>query len=124
MDNTYQFDDEHPMIIYKRLKALRFPKEKFDRIPYILFKYIFDHNIINQIRMRATLFEMVLELFKMQEYIPHEIFINTAHLIYHDFKEIDYSKLISSILRGFYEEKLLDEVTLFISQLISIERFG
>ena len=110
ISNNYQFDDEHSMLIYKRLKALRFPKEKFDRIPYILFKFIFDHNIINQIRMRATLFEMVLELFKMQEYIPHEIFINTAHLIYHDFKEIDYSKLISSILRGFYEEKLLDEV--------------
>ena len=97
-------------MIYKRLKALHFPKEKFDRIPYILFKFIFDHNINNQIRVRAALFEMVLELFKMHEYIAHEVFINTAHLVYHDFKDINYTKIISSILRGFYEEKLLDEV--------------
>ena len=98
-------------MIYKRLKALRFPKEKYDRIPYIIFKFLFDHNIINQIRMRASLFQMVLELFKMHDYVPHEIIINTAHLLYHDFKEIEYSgRQISSILRGFYEEKLLDEV--------------
>ena len=57
---------------------------------------------------------MVLQLFQMHEYIAHEVFINTAHLIFHDFKEIDYSKLIASILRGFYEEKLLDEVRLVI----------
>lgn len=110
ISKSYQFDEDHPKLLYKRLKGLRFPKEKFDRIPYILFKFIFDHNIINQIRMRATLFEIAMELFKMHEYIPHELFINTAHLIYHDFKEIDYTRLIPSILRGFYEEKLLDEV--------------
>jgi hypothetical protein len=53
---------------------------------------------------------MVLELFQMLEYVPQEILLNTARLVYCDYKEIDYSKLISSILRGFYEEKLLDEV--------------
>lgn len=110
IDKDYNFDDEQTEIVYKRLKGLHFPKEKFDRIPFIVFSYIFDHDILNQIRARATLFEMVLERFKMKDYLSHEIFLNLAYLIYIKFHSIEYLKVIPSILMNFFNEELITKV--------------
>lgn len=57
LDADYDFDDQDSENIYKAIKRLRLSKDKYDKVGYIVFNFIFDENIMNQIESRYLLWQ-------------------------------------------------------------------
>ena len=109
VDEEYSFDDEQVEVVYKAVKRLRMGKEKYDKIGLMLFSYIFDENILQQIKARATLFEQVLVRHRMEEYVGKEVILNIAHLMYRRFPDKNWTNMAPTMLKLFYDDKIFDE---------------
>lgn len=46
LGEDYEFDDQDADNIYKAIKRLRLSKEKYDKVGFIVFNYIFDANLM------------------------------------------------------------------------------
>jgi translation initiation factor 5 len=111
MNNDYEFDDGHVELVYKGIKRLRLDKIYYDRVGYILFNYIFNEGLLSQIDARATLLEEVLGRHCMKEFVGHEIILNLQFFLYNKYKEMDWGKKVPTILKKFYDQKLLTNVS-------------
>lgn len=113
MADNYVFDDSHTEIIYKGIKRLRLNKEKYDKVGFILFNYIFNKINFTNIKEKTTLFEQVLERHQMKGFLMHELILNLAYAFYVRYPIKDWTKSIPTILKAFYDEDFIDNEFLF-----------
>lgn len=110
--DAYEFDDSHTEIVYKALKRLRLRKAYYDRVPFLLFQYVFSQRLIKEVETRAILFETVLQRHKMEDYIAHEVVLNLAFFFYHVHETPLKRGYVPTVMKLFFEENLLSEAFL------------
>lgn len=107
LDADYEFDDSHTELVYKALKRLRLRKQLYDRVPFLLFGFLFSRRIIFEVKARASLFAGVLGRHRMGDYLGHETVLNLAYLLHHTLAGQDMQRQVPTIMMKFFEEKLL-----------------
>lgn len=110
--DKYTFAFEHVEIVYKLVKRLRLEKEKWDRIGYILFCYIFNNKPLDDMEGRLRLFVGVLERHNLSDYAANEFILNLEWYLYKVYTEKDIKKKIPTVMKKFYDAKIFTEVTL------------
>lgn len=113
MTDDFMFDDSHTDIIYKGIKRLRLNKEKYDKVGFILFSYIFNERSFTNVKEKTTLYEQVLERHQMREFVGHELILNLAHFFFVKCATKDWTKIIPTILKAFHDEDVIDNEFLF-----------
>lgn len=103
----YEFDDSHTELVYKALKRLRLRKQLYDRVPFLLFGYLFTRRVIAEAEARAVLFASVLRRHGMEQFVAHELVLNLAFLLYHALAGEEMGRQVPTIMLRFFEEKLL-----------------
>ena len=109
MNDDYLFDDSHVETVYKAIKRLRMSKEKYDKVGFILFNYIFNDKILVDAKNKATLFEQVLVRHRMEQYVGHELVLNLAYFLYVRYADKDWAKAVPTIMKIFFDEKVVDD---------------
>ena len=112
INSDYIFDDSHILLVYKAIKRVRMEKELYDRVGYILFKYIFASGLASEFVSKATLFEGVLERHQMGKYVNHETLLNLQFYFYHSTRDQQIAKKIPTIMKKFFDLNLLTKVSL------------
>jgi hypothetical protein len=106
----YQFDQGHTEIVYKLIKRLRLDKDKWDRIGFILFRFLFSIETIKDVNNRMVLFEKVLQRHNMGAFVAHELILNLEWLFYETESKSDHSKVIPTRIKNLFDPGFLPEV--------------
>lgn len=112
MNDDYEFDDSHTEVVYKSIKRLRLNKEKYDKVGFILFSYIFNEKDFANPKTKPTsksiLFDQVLERYQMAEFVGHELIVNLSYFFYERNSAKDWARFVPTILKNFNDDEIIE----------------
>jgi len=84
------------------------PKEYANKASYLLFNAMFDVNIAKNIQKNEILLRQIFKEFKIKD-VDAETLLNLEVFLFEKNPSVDFGKYIPTILKLFYDAKLLTE---------------
>lgn len=108
------FDDSDAEALYKLVKQLRLLREQSCFVGSLIFNFLFDRKIIQQIESRAILFEETMKRYQLACLIQPELIINLGFFFFVRFEGLNMERQISTVFMKLYQCELFSKEFLLL----------